>query len=411
MAGSVFAQVLTAVALWLAARSLDPARFGSFVGLLGLVTLAAAVADFGINAVTIRRLARHPEDAAAFTTTLSAKALMAVLLGALWIGLSLCSVASGILSPENGLVSTLLGVYLIAAVLSTTLAVPMRSQQRMTLVAIGGVLEEAVVLVVTAVLLLGLRLGTEAVALAFLAGSVASAVFFAALLDARLRVVKMPTVRALVELWHESLNFGLSSLSAQLQRADVALVGLVAGAQSAGIFAIPARLTTPIGILPTAFSSALYPRVAADGHSMRAQREAAAVGAMMLAAMVAGMAILFVTADWAVAFLLGPEYAGAAPVLRVYVVAMVAASANQPMSAYLQAVHDERFVARIVMVAAVFGLVAVGVGAAAGGAMGAAFGFAAQQAVVFLVLFARFVRRRSMGIEMPNNEDLTSANT
>jgi O-antigen/teichoic acid export membrane protein len=81
------------------------------------------------------------------------------------------------------------------------------------------------------------------------------------------------------------------------------------------------------------------------------------------------------------------------------------------MSVYLQAVHDERFVARIVMVAAVVGLVMVGVGAAAGGAMGAAFGFAAQQAVAFLVLFARFVRRRSMGIEMLNYEDLTSANT
>lgn len=409
--GAVFAQVLTAVALWLAARVLEPARFGLFVGLLGLVTLAATVADFGVNAVSIRWLAHHPEDGTAFTTTLSAKLLLAVVLGASWVALSVFGVALGMGAEADGFVSALLGLYLVAAVISTTLAVPLRGRQRMTLVAIGGVLEELVVLVVTAVLLLGLKLGTEGVALGFVAGSVASAMFYAALLDPRLRVVRRPTARDLVELWHQSLDFGLSSLSVQLQRADVAIVGVIAGAQSAGIFAIPARLTNPLGIIPSAFSAALYPRVAADGDSSRAQRDAAVAGGIMLAVMVAAMAFVFATADWTVRFLLGPEYADAASVLRVYAVAMVAASATQPMAVYLQAVHDERYVARTVMGAAAVGLVLVGVGAAAGGATGAAFGFAAQQAMILLALFARFVRRRSMGIGMPKSEGLTSANT
>ncbi|MGH9441974.1 MAG: oligosaccharide flippase family protein, partial [Thermoanaerobaculia bacterium] len=123
--GAVIAQVLTAVALLIAARVLEPARFGAFIGLFGLVTLAATVADFGINAVSVRRMAHHPEDVAAFTTTLSAKVVMAMALGAIWAMLSLLSVVVGISTASDGLVSMLLAVYLVAAVVSTTLAVPL----------------------------------------------------------------------------------------------------------------------------------------------------------------------------------------------------------------------------------------------------------------------------------------------
>lgn len=391
LGGAVFAQLLTVIALLVAARELVPAEFGTFIGLFGLVTLAATVADFGVNAVTVRWMANHPDDATAFTVTLSAKLLTAVALGAIWAALSIVSVFTGVAPESVGFVGALLGIYLVAAVVSTTLAVPLRARQRMTLVAIGGIWEKLVVLVVSTALLLGPKLGSAGIALGFVAGSAASAIFYAAILEPRLRVVKLPAAHEFIDLWRRALEFGLSSLSVQIQRADVAIVGFIAGAEAAGIFAIPARLTNPAGIIPSAFSSALYPRVAAQGHSLKTLREAATAGAIMLAVMTVGLTLLFVTADWTVPLLLGSAYVDAIPVVRIYTFAMIAASATQPMAIYLQAVHDERYVARTVMLAGVIGLVFVAFGASAGGATGAAYGFAALQAVVLLALGVRFI--------------------
>ena len=403
--GSALAQLATAIALLLGARVLGPGTFGAFVGLFGLVSLAATVIDFGINAATIRWLASHAEDAAAFVTTLSAKVFLAFVLGGTWVAVSMAAMAVGALTVEIGVASVLLGVYLVASVTSTTLAVPLRARQRMTTVAIGSVAEKLVVLLVAAVLLLGPGWGPETLGLGFAAGSVASGIFYAALLAPPFRVAKVPAGREIIELWRQSRELGLSSISVQLQRADVAVVGFVAGTEAAGIFAIPARLTNLLGIIPTAFSAALYPRVAARGHSSETMREAVNVGAVMLATTAAGLAVLFAAADWIVPLLLGPAYVGAVPVLRVYVVAMLAASMTQPMAVYLQAIHQETYVARTVMTAAVIGLLFVGIGSATGGAMGAAYGFAAQQALVLLSLAAWFAKGIRASSWTPKGEE------
>ena len=387
-AGSLTAQALAAVAYLLAARALRPDQFGFAVGLIGLVTLATSAADFGINAMSIRRLAEDSSDSLAFTRTLSAKITLAALLSFLWVLGCTLLYAHG-LDPNEQAVVPLLAVYLVLNVISTTLAVPLMSQRRMRPVAAVSALEKLVALVVTVVALADSTTRVPALALGLSAGAVCSAALYATLLPLSMRHLQIPTVRQIVDLWHESVGFGISTLAVQLQRGDVAVVGAISGTAAAGVFAVPARLTNPLGAIPTALSAALFPHVAAIGASDRAFREAARATIVVLAFMACAFGLLFVGADQAVSGLVGPAYLASVPVLRVYLAAMMVASANQPLAVYLQATHEEQYVARTVALAALIGLGGVAAGAALAGAFGAAFGFAFQQVMIFAALAAR----------------------
>jgi len=395
LGATIAAQLFTALAVIVAARHAAPELLGPVVGVVGLVSLAATVADFGINSLTVRTLAADPSDLDAFTTTLSVKVVMGVALGLLWVVACALALAAGA-PPDIAVPALPLGVYLGAWVVSSTLAVPFKSRERFGPVAASLALERGALLAVTFLLMGVAGTGIVGLGLGYMADGLAALAFMAALSDRRHLAMVRPRLGMFLATWRGSVMFGLSSLAAQMQKADVLVVAAAGGALASGIYAVPARVATPISMVVGSFTGAMYPMVASGRPSAR--RQALAGSALMVALVCLGLALVWLFADGVVGLLVGPAYLAAVPALRVVLVATALASASQPMAVFLQATHRERYVATVVLGAAVGGLVAVGVGASLGGAVGAAWGTVLQQAAVMLALIGRLLWRAGMGV-------------
>ena len=388
-AGLVAAQLITVLTYWLTARSLGPADFGLLLGAVGLARMTIAVADFGINLSAVRDLARDPTATSAFTDALASKLVIAVLLGAASLLAAGAAVASGILPTAL----LLLGPFVSLQVVAATLQVPLRAVRCTGLVSFLTVLDAALPLIVVAA---ALRAGNDAVLVALPLGLVIGAllVTFSTwwMLEPRFRDLARPTLPGCWHVCKASAHFGLASITPHLQRADVAIVGMVAGPVAAGLFAVPARLTNPLSIIPHAFSTALLPRIAGAHDRPAAHRAMVRGTALLLGGTSIVLGGLFVLARPAIVFALGSSYLPSAEVLRVTLVGVLVAALNQPTAVLLQAEGHERFVALVLTAASAAGLAGIAVGASVAGAYGAAFGFVLLQLVAAGCLAVRAVR-------------------
>lgn len=386
--GGLVSQAFSAFAFLLTARRLAPSEFGPILGALGVAVLLMGMLDFGINSLTIRTLARAPGDVTAFSTTLATKLLMGGGLGLGWVA------ATGLIAAWRPEFRSFipLGVYIGLSDATSTLLVPARSMERMVPISIASMLQNGVTLALVAVWSLTSVARLYALPISLVLGALASTILAYAILDDERRVLSRPTWANLRLLWSQSLSFGFVGLASQVQRADVAIVNLVAGSAAGGMFGAPARMTNLLGVAPLALSGALFPRVARAKHQMGARREAVTACTLLVAALSVVYAVIFVFAQPAVHLVLGGEYDGSASVLRVYLVGMLMASANGPLSAVLQAEGQERYIAFTVGAASVIGLIGVAIGASVDGATGAAFGFVALQGVIFAMIVRQLWR-------------------
>jgi O-antigen/teichoic acid export membrane protein len=381
---SMATQALTAVTYWLVARALLPSEFGALSAAIGVATLLLTALDFGINSLTIRHLARQPDDIEAFTSTLSAKVATSCTVGLAWMAVTL---AVAIREPAWG-PFVLLGLYIALSDIASTLTVVARSRERMYVAAIVAFVQKASGLLVTALALLFLSNGSYALPLGFAIGGVVSVLVARMFLEDRFLVGTRISLSGIVDLWRSSAGFGLSGFAAQIQRVDVTIVAAIAGSTAAGFFAAPARVTNLLSVLPTALSAALFPRVARTSDARAARDEALkAIGITTLLSTFV-MAVLFVLAEPLVPFVLGEEYAASVPVLRAFLVGLVFMSANAPLAALLQAEGREMYVAKVIGAASILGLGCVGVGAALDGATGAAAGYILLQLAILIPLLS-----------------------
>jgi O-antigen/teichoic acid export membrane protein len=400
-AGLVAAQLITVLTYWLTARSLGLTGFGLLLGTVGLARMAIAVADFGINRIAIRDLARDPTATSAFVDALAGKLVIAVLLGVASTLAAGVGVASGILPAAL----LLLGPFVSLQIVAGTLQVPLRAVHCTGLVSFVTVLDAALPLLVVVA---ALPSGDDAVMVALPSGLLTGAVVVTVstwwMLEPRFRELGRPTLRSCWQVCRASAHFGLASMMPHLQRADVAIVGMVAGPVAAGLFAVPARLTNPLSIIPHAFSTALLPRIAGAPDRPAAHHAMVRGTALLVGGTALVLGGLFVLAEPAIGFALGSSYLPSAEVLRVTLVGVLVAALNQPMAVFLQAEGHERFVAVVLTVASAAGLAGIAVGASVAGAYGAAFGFVLLQLVAAGWLAVRLVRvldRRRPPASMP----------
>lgn len=376
--GLLGAQALTALAYWLTARSLHPAEFGRLAACVGVAMLVSTAADLGFNAWLVRELARDPTSP--FAPGLGVRLSLAVVVAVLWSG-----VAGGawLLGAASAYVP-LLGLWILLALLWSTLLVPARAAERMQAVAAVSTLERLVLVVV--VLVCAQVVSAElSLVVGFIGGAAVATVASFALLEPGLRHVTRPTIASASFFFRRSLGFAASSLALQAQRLDVVIVGALAGPHAAGIYAAPARLTNALGIMPTAFSAALFPRAAREQGPFWSKPVARGL-ALMVAAMILVETPLFLFAPRLAALLLGEEYRSSGGVLRVILVGLLIATVNQPLAVARQARGDEHRVARAIGAGCVIGLVGIAIGSAIAGATGGAFGFVALQSVILLAL-------------------------
>jgi O-antigen/teichoic acid export membrane protein len=136
----------------------------------------------------------------------------------------------------------------------------------------------------------------------------------------------------------------------------------------AGHFGLGSRLLGPLLVVTTALCLAIVPAAARRDVSLR--RPFVIATGLTLAVLGAVAA----TAPLVIRLAAGPGYADAVPAVRAYTLAAAVVAIAQPLSSWLQARGDERFVGRVLPLGIVAGLVLTGTGAALGGATGGALG-------------------------------------
>jgi O-antigen/teichoic acid export membrane protein len=393
-AGFGLAQLLTALAYWLVARALGPAEFGRVAAYVGIAMLVAAAADLGFGSWVVRQLVRT-ESADLFATSLGVRLVVALMVAGVWLAATLALWLLG-LSPGY---AVLFAVWIGLTLLWSTILAPLQAAQRMGEVAIATVVERLVlVLAVLAAVALGQDAASLAIGLAL--GSATAMVVALALVDRGMRRITLPSVREIGSFLKASSGFTASSIALQVQRLDVAVVGAVAGAYTAGIYAAPSRLTNALGILPTAFSAALFPQAAREKGSVWNKNFIRSLAVLSVIILLIFTPI-FVFSNQLVALFLGDEYAGSAAVLRVILVGMFFATINQPIAVTYQARGREHSVAVTFVVGVAIGLSATCIGAAAAGAVGAAMGFVALQLTILSGLAVLTVKLRSRPLHKP----------
>jgi O-antigen/teichoic acid export membrane protein len=368
---------------------LGPAGFGPLSGAIGIAIVVAAFGDFGINGWAIRALARNPSSIERFRQTLTAKLTVATLLAFVWIMIALATLQGSSLR----LPVVLLGGYLLTLVVAGTLTVPFRASENMTVVSIVGAVEKAVALGVSLVAQALVGYQPEVLPIALLVGGGASVGFALALIPRHLLAIEPPSIRAIVELWRSSYSFGMVGVSAQILRADTAIVNAFSGSYAAGVYAAPARLTSFLAVIPASFSAAVFPRIVRSSAHGTSQRPEILGACVMLAVMVLLLVTLAIAAPVLILLTLGPAYSASVLVFRIFLIVVLLNAANQPLLALMQAEGREHYAGWVLVASAVIGLVTIGWGAYIGGAAGAAVGALILQMLQLVLLGSMALRR------------------
>lgn len=171
-----------------------------------------------------------------------------------------------------------------------------------------------------------------------------------------------------------SLPFMINTLGVQLRNLDATLVSLVAGPTTAGLYGLPARLSSPLRMIPSAMAPVVLRHAASsDPAHIRATRHL--VIAIFLVS-TAGLALFTVTAPVVTVALFGEQYKGAIQPLQILCVGLIFAYAVTLLTSLLQGRGRERIVGLVAIVSNAAALPLIMAGAVVWGASGAAGGLA-----------------------------------
>ncbi|WIA97406.1 polysaccharide biosynthesis C-terminal domain-containing protein [Curtobacterium sp. MCBA15_004] len=375
-------QVLVAVLYLLAARGVTPSEFGSTVAGIALGTAAAGFIDFGTNNHWTRELARGTLALDEFNGRLLSKIVIALLAAAVWCGATLLLVPGSLI--------WIAGPIAVALVANQACQVQLRSAARGDLVALVIVADRVFASVIFFVLLAVSVSTPTALWISLSVGSIG-----AAILGRRLSQHGGRTARVRFRFpWRGAHYFGLTVVATSSQALDLTLLSSVAGSAAAGVYGAVSRWTQPMSLLAAAFSSALAPYAARSADLRATWLEVRRAIWMPAAAIVLALAVFF-AAPAVVDLLLGGSYSGSAAVLQVLALVVIPSIICQPLVVVLQAMHRDRFVAVVMLIAALGQLTLVAVLARGAGALGAATAALVAQLFIFIALGVGVFRLRA----------------
>ncbi len=329
--GMLTTQLASVLLFFLMARQAGPDSFGRLAAALAVVALICDVVDFGANTRLTRDLAAGSDVSALFRRVLTVKAIAGPA-----VCLSLVLAVAAFDVPDAAALA-LLAATVPLLLLANLLLVPSRAAGAAGTVAVALIFERLVALAVAVALLATGMSAPIAFGLAIAAGSTTGLLAAWIVCPPALRRPARMSAAAAAEVYWDSRSFGWPSVMSDLRLLDVPLVGLIAGPAVAGIFALPARITGPLGTIATGFSVTVLQHAAAERHRPGARSEFLRG---LLAMMTLVSVVLVLTAAAApqiVDVVLGPQYASAVLPLQLICAGMVLASLNQPMAQLLQA--------------------------------------------------------------------------
>jgi O-antigen/teichoic acid export membrane protein len=393
--GQLVAQGSTAVLFLVAVRLVDPAEFGRAAIGYGIAVASTQLVDLGAHARLLRDAALGSVSPDRLRSLAVDKAALALCVGPLPVVLASAATGSPAIALAAWLYAVLRAEILLAQALWQVDGQPARAAtviaaERLVTAALGSTLLAA-----------GIT-APAAIAAGLLAGAgIAAVPAGRRLARAAARPVPGPDAPRRPLDWRSArsaVRFGGHyaplSLAVNLFLLDAALVGIVAGDAQAGHYGLGARLLGPFLVATTALSTALVPVAARRSGSIRRPFLLVTGGTLL------GLGAVVAAAPPLVLLVAGPAQLAAVPAVRAFAVAAGAIALAQPVSSWLQTRGDERWVGRVVPVGHVLALVSAGVGAALGGATGAAI----SQMLVITVVAVLLVRR-AWRLRRPSRSD------
>jgi O-antigen/teichoic acid export membrane protein len=379
---NAFASVLGSVAVFVVIASLSPGDWGRAAAILGAGQFAGAVMSFGSQTERIKRYSRMEPDLLRETSRRNTTSRLVVV--ALVLLVALC--ASHI-SPEvsSALVATA-GVF--ASLGATNHLIALR---RFAAAGVLQVLEKTVALGIVATLIAFGMMEPLLLAPAMGAGGILVALVSFASIRPDIGAVRIGArPREIVRIWKGSFYLGIASVAPSALLLDVTIVLAFAGPTSAGVFALATKLTAPLSIAASAVVAVMLPLLSASSNrTIRRPKSREWAG---LAAILLGLAVVFVSAPLWVPLFFGTEYSGAVWPARLYVLNVAVVLVTRALVTTLQAWDDDRFASILVAGQVAAALVGLALGAHLGGAFGASLSVLTTNVVLAMLLISR-VRR------------------
>jgi len=376
-------QVVAGLSLLILARRLAPEDFGAYAVLYSAGLPLGGLLDFGSSQLRTRELAQG-SGLGSFTSWLLRRTVWQTLAVAATIGIAQLVTGNRLgLLAAAGLISQ--GVTFPISLGWSGAVRALRSPALGTwLVGAGNVLLLVVVVAAPS------RFLVEAAALAATASWLVTAACSWSLTRTYFGSIRS---RWVGNPWAGSSAFGFFGLAIVLQGLQVVVVGAVAGSSEAGKLAAVARWVQPVYLAAAAFSTQMFPGMAAAASDATARRILRPIWVVIGVGLFVAAAIV-VAAPTLVDGLLGDGYGNSATILQVLAISAIPVLFNQPMATFLQARGSERPVAIATILTVGLSLVATAIAATWVGAIAAPLASAVAQ-VVLLAALALLSRSRA----------------
>lgn len=377
----VVGAVAQAVMLALLARGISPGALGVLVATMGVLAFSSGLAELGLSPYALRA---HAQSGVVPSSVAKVNSLSTGIL-VIASGLIIWTSTIWTSQTEKELYSLLpLAIWASAEKNSRLWTSIMVAQQRSQRSAVIHASHRVVSL-----LLFLLFVATVADAtLAYTAALALAAVLANRAMRHSARTVVDVGRRegSIREVLKSSYPFLINTIGMQIRNLDVALVGLAAGAASSGLYALPARLISPLRMVPSAMAPVIL--------RMSAQRDLKHLNAVRrlvritLTVSSCCLGLFALSAQYLVPTVFGADYAGSVRPLQVLCAGLIFAFAITLLTSLLQGLGRERVVGVVAVIANIVALVMTAVGAITYGALGAAAGLSLGYVVHSLTLIA-----------------------
>lgn len=391
-AGYLFSTGATAVAFALLLRHLGVVDFGRFSTVIALVTIAAGLAEAGLQVTAQRRFATAtPEEQ---------RTLLADVIGIRLVFTPLAVLACTVFAVAAGYGATMVWGTLVAGaggvivVVAGTLAIPLAMQLRyvaLTSVEVARqlVIVAGIVILVAGGAALGAFFGV------YLASGVAMLLLTAAVVGRRYVMAPRISLTRWRPILRDAAPLALSlAINVLYLKVLIVMASLLTSGEEVGLFATASRVTEVLLGLPTFMIGVAFPLLAHAGahDEERLTYALQRIAEVTLLVACAFVVVLVVAAEPIIAVFGGSGYEEAVPVLRIQALALLGASMTQAWTQGVVAIGAQRSLVAVNVVAlgsvAVFGAALIPTLDAEGAAIAAVCGEAVMAVAMLRALVA-----------------------
>lgn len=327
IAGRVLGVVGQAALLTLFARDTSVAAFGAMNAQLGAMSFLQAPLDLGLTGLILRD---------GRTSSATTRAALSFARRVSPVLLALSTIIAFVLQEALGLSNwtILLGVWCVTERLSEMMLAGLIASGDGRPSVISAINRRAGTLALY--ILLESRTGAEAAYATALTISVIVDYWY---VSRATRKVYGEAMGGSLALLRRSRHFAVASVAAQVRSLDVLLVSLVAGEAVAGLYAVPARLITPLRLIPTTLAQGTLARWGGT-KGVRIRTTLHPVRRHLSAFLLLIVATALLT-PWGVPAVLGMNYRAAVVPTLIVLLAVVLAAGTSILTALRQATGDE----------------------------------------------------------------------